>query len=62
MNPQVQLLENIKVTDMLVGMQQQEPVIQKVTAGTPRCGVVDKVVESLCLQRPVHTREQEPSR
>ena len=27
----------------------------------PRCGVVDKVVESLCLQRPIHTREQQPS-
>ena len=37
-------------------------VIQKVTAGAPRCGVVDKVVESLCLQRPAHTREQQPSR
>ena len=32
-NPQVQFLEKIKVTDMLVGMQHQEPVIQKVTAG-----------------------------
>ena len=30
---QVQFLEKIKVTDMLVGMQHQELVIQKVTAG-----------------------------
>ena len=33
---QVQFLEKIKVTDMLVGMQHQEPVIQKVTAGAPQ--------------------------
>ena len=30
---QEQFMEKIKVTDMLVGMQHQEPVIQKVTAG-----------------------------
>ena len=29
-------LEKIKVTDMLVGMQHQEPVIQKETAGAPQ--------------------------
>ena len=28
--------EKIKVNDMLVGMQHQEPVIQKVTAGAPQ--------------------------
>ena len=33
---QEQFLEKIKVTDMLVGMQHQEPVIQKVTAGAPQ--------------------------
>ena len=57
---QEQFLEKIKVTDMLARMQHQEPVIQRVTAGATRCGVVDKVVESLCLQRPIHTREQQP--
>ena len=34
-NPHVLFLEKIKVIDMLVGMQHQEPVIQKVTAGAP---------------------------
>ena len=29
-------LEKIKVTDMLVGMQHQEPVIQMETAGAPQ--------------------------
>ena len=33
---QEQFLEKIKVTDMLVGMQHQEPVIQKVTARAPQ--------------------------
>ena len=33
---QEQFLEKIKVTDMLVGMQHQEPVILKVTAGAPK--------------------------
>ena len=60
---QEQFLDKIKVTDMLVGMQHQEPVTHKVTGRcNPGSGVVDKVVESLCLQRPNHTREREPSR
>ena len=33
---QGQFLEKIKVTDRLVGMQHQEPMIQKVTAGAPQ--------------------------
>ena len=56
-NPQVQFLEKIKVTDMLVGMQHQEPVIQKVTAGVPQVRSRGQGGRESCLQRPVHTRE-----
>ena len=33
---QEQFLDKIKVIDMLFGMQHQEPVIEKVTAGAPQ--------------------------
>ena len=44
------ILEKIKVVDMPVEVQHQGRMIKKVTPGAPRFGVVDKVVESHCLQ------------
>ena len=58
---QEQFLEKIKVTDMLVGMQHQEPVIQKVTAGAPQvrgldCFFAQGGRESLSAETNSHQR------
>ena len=54
---QEQFLEKIKVTDLLVGMQPQEPVIQKVTAGAPQVrGRGQGGRESLSAETSTHQR------
>ena len=54
---QEQFLEKIKVTDMLVGMQHQEPVIQKVTAGATQVrGRGQGGRESLSAETSSHQR------
>ena len=54
---QEQFLEKIKVTDMLVGMQHQEPVIQKVTASAPQVrGRAQGGRESLSAETSLHQR------
>ena len=54
---QEQFLEKIKATDMLVGMQHQEPVIQKVTAGAPQVrGRGQGGRESLSAETSSHQR------
>ena len=54
---QEQFLEKIKVIDMLVGMQHQEPVIQKVTAGAPQVrGRGQGGRESLSAETSSHQR------
>ena len=54
---QDQFLEKIKVTDMIVGMQHQEPMIQKVTAGAPQVrGRGQGGRESLSAETSSHQR------
>ena len=54
---QVQFLEKIKVTDILVGMQHQDTVIQKVTAGAPQVrGRGQGGRESLSAETSSHQR------
>ena len=58
---QEQFLEKIKVIDMLVGMQHQEPVIQKVTAGAPQVrsrGHGDR--ESLSAEPEINNHPDDP--